>query len=68
VLEWEKRQISPEVSDPILGTPLIITLSKAKMMGDVFNLTIFYSTTSQGSALSWLTPEQTAGKKYLGES
>eukprot|EP00347_Sterkiella_histriomuscorum_P011519 403372143 len=51
--------------DPILGAPVEITLKHDPplQLGQFFNLTITYATTNQDSALNWLTPEQTAGKK-----
>jgi leukotriene-A4 hydrolase len=38
-------------------------LGKQLKQGEVITISIKYSSTTQGSALSWLTPEQTAGKK-----
>ena len=42
--------------DPILGSPLAITL------GDARKLVIRYRSAPDAGALQWLTPEQTAGK------
>jgi leukotriene-A4 hydrolase len=69
-LRIEKVEQSPEdgaytearftlgAADPILGAPLTITL--APSAGKV---RIWYSTSPQASALQWLDPPQTAGKK-----
>jgi leukotriene-A4 hydrolase len=46
-------------TDPILGTPLTISLPKSAT-----RVRIYYSTSPEGSALQWLTPAQTAGKKF----
>src|SRR5690349_24580397 len=45
-------------SDPILGTRLRVLASPG-----VTQLTIHYATSAQASALGWLSPEQTAGKR-----
>jgi len=44
--------------DPILGAPLAITLGEAR------RIVIKYKSAPDSEALQWLTPEQTAGKKY----
>ncbi len=44
--------------DPILGAPLAITLGEAR------RIVIKYKSAPDGSALQWLTPEQTAGKRH----
>jgi len=46
-------------SDAILGAPLTIDLPR-----DVSHVRITYSTAPNASALQWLDPVQTAGKKY----
>src|SRR5215472_8055122 len=46
-------------SDPILGAPLTITMPPAAT-----RVRIEYSTSPQASALQWLDPPQTAGKKH----
>ncbi|CDW86353.1 peptidase family m1 containing protein [Stylonychia lemnae] len=61
-LAYKIQTISPNVSDPILGAPLIIYLPHVFNQGNQTNITITYQTTGHDSALSWLTPEQTAGK------
>ena len=46
-------------ADPILGSPLTISLGPAAA-----RVRIRYATSRQASALQWLDPPQTAGKKY----
>ncbi len=45
-------------ADPILGAPLAITLAPASV-----KVRVHYSTSPQASALQWLDPAQTSGKK-----
>ena len=45
-------------ADPILGAPLTIPLT-----GEADRVRIHYSTSPQASALQWLAPAQTSGKK-----
>lgn len=45
--------------DSILGQPLIIDVQE-----DTKAVSIFYKTGAEAKALQWLTPKQTAGKKY----
>ena len=44
--------------DPILGAPLTI------QMGDARKIVVTYKSAPDSGALQWLTPQQTAGKKY----
>jgi len=44
--------------DPILGAPLTI------QMGDAKKIVVTYKSAPDSGALQWLTPQQTAGKKY----
>lgn len=44
---------------PHLGTQLVIELEK-----DTASVAIEYATTSEGSAVQWLSPEQTVGKQH----
>jgi aminopeptidase N len=44
--------------DPILGAPLTVQI------GDAKKIVITYKSAPDSGALQWLTPEQTAGKKY----
>ncbi|MFN8005834.1 MAG: M1 family aminopeptidase/hydrolase [Terriglobia bacterium] len=46
-------------SDPILGAPLTITLPP-----QTFRVRIRYATSPHASALQWMDPAQTAGRKY----
>ncbi len=46
-------------SDPILGTPLTIRIAPKTRF-----VTISYETSPEASALQWLDPPQTAGKKH----
>ncbi len=46
-------------ADKILGTPLTITLPSGALF-----VRIHYRTSPTATALQWLTPEQTAGKKH----
>lgn len=48
-------------TDKILGAPLTVQLPGA---GNLFRVRVTYATDPSGSALQWLTPEQTAGKKH----
>jgi len=49
--------------NPVLGDRLTIYLQEKIHKSDEIKLRISYETSSQASAVSWLTPEQTAGKK-----
>jgi leukotriene-A4 hydrolase len=53
-LEWKVGK-----ADPDLGAPLSIALRP-----DTRRIVIHYKSASNADALQWLTPEQTAGKKY----
>ncbi|OLL25450.1 Leukotriene A-4 hydrolase [Neolecta irregularis DAH-3] len=46
-----------------LGSPLVISLGRTYTTGEKFKLKITYSTTEKCTALQWLAPSQTAGKK-----
>jgi aminopeptidase N len=46
-------------SDPILGSPLAINLFPATKQ-----VKIYYATSKNAAAVQWLTPAQTAGKKF----
>jgi len=46
-------------SDPIMGQRLRLDLP-----GDTSSVTVRYSTSPDASALQWLTPEQTAGRRH----
>jgi aminopeptidase N len=46
-------------ADPNLGAPLAIAIGP-----DTRRIVIHYKSAAQADALQWLTPEQTAGKKY----
>jgi len=48
-------------TDKILGTPLTVHLPA---MGNMFRVRIAYTTDPSASALQWLTPGQTVGKKH----
>jgi leukotriene-A4 hydrolase len=48
----------PGATDPLLGTPLTIPLASGAT-----HVRIDYETSPEASALQWLTPEQTAGRK-----
>ncbi|KAI8066599.1 hypothetical protein BC940DRAFT_240047 [Gongronella butleri] len=47
-----------------LGSPLTIKLPEALPANTSFQLTIIYATTPQCTAVQFLTPEQTVGKKH----
>jgi len=49
-------------ADATFGAPL--TISLADNAKDNFSIVIDYSTSPQCTALQWMTPEQTAGKKH----
>eukprot|EP00735_Rhodelphis_limneticus_P008062 TRINITY_DN2082_c0_g1::TRINITY_DN2082_c0_g1_i1::g.21810::m.21810 TRINITY_DN2082_c0_g1::TRINITY_DN2082_c0_g1_i1::g.21810 ORF type:complete len:629 (+),score=166.82,sp/P09960/LKHA4_HUMAN/46.00/0.0,Peptidase_M1/PF01433.15/3e-81,Leuk-A4-hydro_C/PF09127.6/6.4e-38,Peptidase_MA_2/PF13485.1/5.6e-16,Peptidase_M61/PF05299.7/0.29,DUF1570/PF07607.6/0.085,Peptidase_M48/PF01435.13/0.19 TRINITY_DN2082_c0_g1_i1:55-1887(+) len=49
---------------PAFGTPLTIKLPQAAAKDSVTVLTISYETSPNSSAIQWLSPEQTAGKKH----
>jgi leukotriene-A4 hydrolase len=48
-------------TDKILGTPLTVQLPAT---GNQFRVKVTYVTDPSGSALQWLSPEQTIGKKH----
>lgn len=50
--------------NPQIGPKLSIGVNEKVNKGDLFNITIYYETTSEGLSLNWLEPSQTAGKKY----
>jgi leukotriene-A4 hydrolase len=45
--------------DELLGSPLSVTIKPQTK-----KVTIYFETSSQSSAIQWLTPQQTAGKKH----
>uniref|UniRef100_A0A2A4J1R9 Peptidase M1 leukotriene A4 hydrolase/aminopeptidase C-terminal domain-containing protein n=2 Tax=Heliothis virescens TaxID=7102 RepID=A0A2A4J1R9_HELVI len=49
---------------PNMGSKLTILLSKQQAAGEKLIVKIKYSTDPQASALQWLDPEQTSGKKH----
>ncbi|CAH0695979.1 unnamed protein product [Spodoptera exigua] len=49
---------------PNMGSKLTILLPKQHSAGEKIKVKIAYSTDPQASALQWLGPEQTSGKKY----
>ncbi|XP_047031004.1 leukotriene A-4 hydrolase isoform X1 [Helicoverpa zea] len=49
---------------PNMGSKLTILLGKQQAAGEKLSVTIKYSTHPQASALQWLDPEQTSGKKH----
>lgn len=51
-------------TDPVRGEPLIIDLPADAVPGEEFQLRISYHTGPDASALMWLGPELTAGKKH----
>ncbi len=56
---WDAGTYSLGKTDPILGAPLEIPLSQPNQ-----GVRVFYRTSPQATALQWLEPAQTAGKKY----
>ncbi len=56
---WVKVKHTVGEAQPGLGAPLSITLPKGGVQ-----VKIHYSSQPQASGLQWLTPAQTAGKKY----
>ncbi|XP_026762950.2 leukotriene A-4 hydrolase isoform X2 [Galleria mellonella] len=57
-----KYKVDDEV--PNFGSKLTITLSKPATTGDKLKIRIKYITAPTASALQWLEPSQTSGKKY----
>ncbi|KAF4676656.1 hypothetical protein FOL47_005607 [Perkinsus chesapeaki] len=51
-------------ADPVLGTPLRITLPPTCLAGQQLFVRVAYATSSDSSALQFLTKEQTSGGKY----
>ena len=56
--EFSKAEFKTGATDPILGAPLTITVPRG-----VTHVRITYETSPDATALQWLSPEQTAGKK-----
>src|SRR5689334_17313393 len=56
--QFTKADFKIGATDPILGAPLTITVPRG-----VTHVRIAYETAPEATALQWLTPEQTAGKK-----
>jgi len=49
---------------PVLGSRLRVPLPKPLILeGETAKITVSFSTTARGTALQWLTPEMTSGKK-----
>jgi aminopeptidase N len=46
------------------GSPLTIDLGAERAKDDKFVIRVYYSTTTESSALQWLAPNQTSGKKH----
>ena len=57
--EGEKLNYKLGAEEPYKGIPLIIDLPTKNKL-----ITIQYSSSPDAAAVQWLTPEQTAGKKY----
>lgn len=47
-----------------LGQALTVTLPDGLVRGDMVEVVVPYATSPNASAIQWLSPEQTAGKKY----
>jgi leukotriene-A4 hydrolase len=61
-VEFNQKELNFEIkSDSEFGSDLQIDISSLE---NFFEISIFYSTTPEGEAIQWLTPEQTVGKKY----
>ncbi|RHZ82002.1 hypothetical protein Glove_115g18 [Diversispora epigaea] len=57
-----KYMIAPK--DERFGSALIIDLNKPLPINTEFSLEVAYSTSKEGTAVQWLEPSQTAGKKH----
>ncbi len=58
---WVTRPFHLEKADPILGSALVIDLPPSRKTTEAVR--IDYETTSNATALQWLSPKQTAGHK-----
>jgi leukotriene-A4 hydrolase len=58
---WVSRPFHLEKADPILGSALVIELPPTRKL--VESIRIDYETLPTASALQWLTPKQTAGRR-----
>ena len=58
---WVSRPFHLEKPDPILGSALVIDLPPSRKTLE--SIRIDYETSPTASALQWLTPKQTAGRK-----
>ncbi len=56
---WTQAKFSLGPADPILGAPLTVALENGSAQ-----VRIRYSTSPNATALQWLTPAQTAGKRF----
>lgn len=56
---WKDTTFNLAEKDPVLGSKLTINLDDPTT-----KVRVYYKTQPQASGLQWLTPEQTAGKKY----
>ena len=61
----ETKELKYDITTPNaeVGSALIINLDKLAKKGDTVNLRIHYDTLKDARAFSWLSAEQTAGKK-----
>lgn len=49
---------------PVFGSALTIELGSERAKEDKLRIRVYYSTTPESSALQWLEPNQTSGKKH----
>ncbi|KAK3753525.1 hypothetical protein QZH41_018018, partial [Actinostola sp. cb2023] len=65
-IKENKEKLSFKLGDKhkAFGTPLYIDLPEGFKRGSIFTLSIGYKTSANASAIQWLKPEQTSGKKH----
>ena len=60
---WSTVDYNITTPNPNLGNALEVHLPRSLEVGSEFYLRLYYTTNENSTAISWLTPAQTAGKK-----
>lgn len=60
----KELKYSTESTHPVFGVALKVELENAVQKGSKVTIVVHYSTSPDASAIQWLSPSQTAGKKH----